>query len=296
MDLAIWREYKSATNPTQKQKLGEQLVKENMPLIIKLVGQLSRRGKVGWKRGLDKARETPESPEMQTDLSAKRHEATETEDLLQAGCIGFIRALDGYNPDKGGIAAYAKHWIRHELQQTAIHDTTIYLPRGIGLPRQIYSKVEALRMKLGREPTAQEIGITQAQYDAWKTIPGVVGSLQDMAQATSRKKGSSNKSYGEPGTCGGSNESGEELDFESVTPDGNPNPEEAFAEAESKHVALEAMEAVLTDQERELVRMIVLEELPPSAAAKRLGLTVADALQLRDGALAKLREELDDGS
>lgn len=286
VDLEVWRQYRAATELTVKRRLAEKLVRDNFPLIVKLVGQLSRRGKAGWKRGLDKDRKTPDTPEISKDLSAPRREQPDTVDLMQAGCIGFVRALDKYDPSKGGIAAYSKHWIRHEIQQCTIHDTTIYMPKGTGLPRVAYLKAEKIRQDEGREPTPQELGISQAQYDAWKLLPGIVGSLQDLTLTS------------HPG-CGGAEAftggtlDGEQLDFESVTANDGPTPEDALGEAEQNQLVREWLDS-LEGRERQVMHALFVDDIPIPALAKRLGMSVSAIIDMRDNALAQLREEMED--
>ncbi len=67
-------------------------------------------------------------------LTAKAARAEKTaesmEDLLQAGYIGFQRALQGFKPELGwAISTYAFCWIRKEVQRVAQAGRVVSLPR-----------------------------------------------------------------------------------------------------------------------------------------------------------------------
>ena len=52
------------------------------------------------------------------------------DELMQAGWIGFKRALEGFRPELGySIATYAWGWIRHEVQSVTRSEKVIALPR-----------------------------------------------------------------------------------------------------------------------------------------------------------------------
>lgn len=45
------------------------------------------------------------------------------DDLLQAGNLGFIRALDSYEPERGlRLMTYAAHWVRNEMSEYALRN------------------------------------------------------------------------------------------------------------------------------------------------------------------------------
>lgn len=80
-------------------------------------------------------------------------------DLIQAGNLGLIHAVDRYNPKRARFSTYAMYWILAYMIRSEEN-----LVRPIRLPSylvQIKTKVnkakDALRVELGREPSIEEL-------------------------------------------------------------------------------------------------------------------------------------------
>lgn len=114
---------------------------------------------------------------------AHRHDrrGAEHDDLVQAGSIGLLNAIERYDPGRGGeFAAFAVPTIAGEMKRH-LRDRTaaVRLPRrlqeaGTRLP----SAREELQARLGREPSATELGDSLgisgeevAQIDSATTMP-----------------------------------------------------------------------------------------------------------------------------
>ncbi len=54
----------------------------------------------------------------------------EEADLVQAGAIGLMRALESFDPERGfSLGTYATHWIRHHIQREVMnHGRSIRVP------------------------------------------------------------------------------------------------------------------------------------------------------------------------
>lgn len=83
-------------------------------------------------------------------------------DLVSEGNIGLVKAVERFDPDKGGkLSTYAAWWIRQALKRAlASHGKTIRLPmhmvdRIAAMRRVVNSLVDELR----REPTNEEIAL-----------------------------------------------------------------------------------------------------------------------------------------
>lgn len=276
MDMEVFAQYRVETDERKKRRLADRLLRENMALVNKLVHQLSRRGD---HQDWDDNRKISSNGTV-GDLEFRR-EPIDIADLMQAGRIGFMRALEKYDPEKGGIAGYAKHWIRHEIQQCVIHETTIYTPRGSGLPYAAYQKAAAIRTKEGREPTAAELDITEEQHEAWKEMPGIVMSLDET--------------YMHDGELAGAHESGQ-VDgavASGLFADDRAGAEELLANAEAATFSVEMLD-ILTPAERAVIKETYFRDKKPEAVAKLLRQTVEWVKEKLASGLAKLREELDD--
>lgn len=80
-------------------------------------------------------------------------------DLISAGNVGLVQAVDKFDPDKGRFSTFAMYWIVASMKRAEEN-----YARPIRLPSymvQVKTKVnkvkEQLRLELGREPTAEEI-------------------------------------------------------------------------------------------------------------------------------------------
>lgn len=82
------------------------------------------------------------------------------EDLISEGCIGLMRAVDGYDPGKNHrFITYATWWIKESINR-AIHETgkTIRIPRYLGQLIARWDEMErSFIEKFDRNPFPQEI-------------------------------------------------------------------------------------------------------------------------------------------
>ena len=83
----------------------------------------------------------------------------ETEDLYQLGCLGFLKAIEGFDLDFGTqFSTYAVPKISGEIRRFLRDDGTVKVSRSLkeqsAAIKGVRSKLTAL---LGREPTIQEL-------------------------------------------------------------------------------------------------------------------------------------------
>jgi len=81
-------------------------------------------------------------------------------DLISEGNIGLIKAVDRYDPAKGGkLSTYASWWIKQSMQRALANQSkTIRLPvHAVAKISQIRRTTRALSEKLGRDPSDEEL-------------------------------------------------------------------------------------------------------------------------------------------
>src|SRR5580704_18990980 len=98
-------------------------------------------------------------------------------DLISEGNIGLVKAVERFDPAKGGkLSTYGAWWIKRALKRALANQSkTIRLP--IHLIDKIYKLYRAsltMSEELGREPTdeelSEEIGISSTKLAQLKTI------------------------------------------------------------------------------------------------------------------------------
>jgi RNA polymerase sporulation-specific sigma factor len=84
---------------------------------------------------------------------------TELDDLYQLGCLGFLKAVEGFNPEYGTqFSTYAVPKIGGEIRRFLRDDGAIKVSRSIKeQATQIKQTRNHLTAALGREPTVMEI-------------------------------------------------------------------------------------------------------------------------------------------
>ena len=88
------------------------------------------------------------------------------EDLYQLGCLGFLKAVEGFDPDYGTrFSTYAVPKIAGEIRRFLRDDGAVKVSRGLKeKAQQIHIARTALEQKLGREPAVSELA-------AWTGLP-----------------------------------------------------------------------------------------------------------------------------
>ena len=192
----------------------------------------------------------------------------EPEDLYQLGCLGFLKAVRGFDPGYGTqFSTYAVPKIAGEIRRFLRDDGPVKVSRGL---KERGMAVRAARGKLtsalGREPTLSELaadtGLTAEEIACAETAAEPVVSLQAQV--------------GEDGltlegllTCGGE--------------------EEGVVE----RLALRAALTTLPDRERQVLALRYDRGMTQSAAARVLGVSQVQVSRLERRALDRLRQEME---
>lgn len=265
LNLDDFRAYRAETDPRKKRRLMDKLVRDNDRLTVSLVSKLGRSIAKQLPEGLDVGN-------VQVRPGKRWEETIQSdipglEDLLQAGRIGMCKALEKFDPSKASFSTYAAHWIRHEVQQAALRLTTVYRPKGSGIPFEMLKRVEEIRWREGRDPMAAELGVTEKRLADWLGEAQVVQSLDDIP---------------------------EDLEGEQTIHSIHADPAELASEVlEEWGATAEVRELVdmLPPAERDVIRGLYLDGNTTPRVATTLGLSQDRVLELRDRALARMRKE-----
>ena len=191
----------------------------------------------------------------------------EPDDLYQLGCLGFLKAVRGFDPAYGTqFSTYAVPKIAGEIRRFLRDDGPVKVSRGIkerGF--SIRSARERLAGTLGREPSlselAEETGLTPEEIAAAETAAEPVVSLQ-----------------ADTGDNG--------LTLEGILTAGNE--ENGLVERLALHGAMEA----LPERERQVLVLRYYRGMTQVQTARVVGVSQVQVSRLERKALERLRQEL----
>ena len=199
-------------------------------------------------------------PLVETLARRYRGPQAELDDLLQAGSIGLLNAIERCDTRRSDeFTAYAVPTVTGEIKRY-IRDRggTVRLPRSLHEAAQRIPKArERLTRRLGRTPTdselAEAVGVTSAE------LAGLEAGLRAPADATTE-----------------------------AVPDPRGN-------ISDDRLLLAGAFEVLDEQEREIVFLRFIEDLDRKEVATRLGMSESQLARRSQAALEKLRVELEEG-
>ena len=190
---------------------------------------------------------------------------TEPEDLFQLGCLGFIKAVDGFDPQFGTqFSTYAVPKIAGEIRRFLRDDGAVKVSRSI---KERAVQIKTARMHLltvlGREPTVGEIGQETGL------------SVEEIAEAETATAAveSIHQTTGEDGFC-----------LESVLTD--TESEERLLEKVSLRQAIEK----LPEKESMVIKLRFFHGLTQERVSKVLSVSQVQVSRIEKRALGKLRE------
>lgn len=192
----------------------------------------------------------------------------DTDDLYQLGCIGFIKAVKGFDLTYGTqFSTYAVPKIAGEIRRFLRDDGSVKVGRSLREKGQtLFYTRERLRHTLGREPQlselAQETGMTVEEVAAVELANGPLESLQQ--------------------------ETIDGLTLESTL--GTDSPEEGMVEKIALREAIDS----LPERERITILLRFFRGMTQEQAARILKVSQVQVSRLERKGLAKLREILEE--
>ena len=188
------------------------------------------------------------------------------EDLYQLGCIGFIKAVKGFDVTYGTqFSTYAVPKIAGEIRRFLRDDGPVKVGRSLRERGQsIWSARQRLRTALGREPRLSEI----AAETGWSTEEIATAELATAAPESLQQ------------------ETGDGLTLESTL--GTEAPEEALVEK----IALREAIRALPEREQETIYLRFFKCMTQEQAARILGVSQVQVSRLERKGVTHLREML----
>lgn len=192
----------------------------------------------------------------------------DADDLYQLGCVGFLKAIEGFDEDFGTkFSTYAVPKISGEIRRFLRDDGTVKVSRGIKeQAAQIRAARMSLEQRIGREPSlselSRELDMSPEDIAFAETATGPAESLQ--------------------------RESGEDgFTLELIL--GDYGAEEKLVE----HVALRAAIEKLPERERQVVALRYYHGMTQQNCAKVMHVSQVQISRLERRAVDMLREHLE---
>lgn len=193
----------------------------------------------------------------------------EAEDLYQLGCLGFLKALRGFDPAYGTqFSTYAVPKIAGEIRRFLRDDGMVKVSRSLKeRSAALRAAAATLGARLGREPTLSELsahtGLEPEDIAAAQLATESVASLQA--------------------------ETGDGLTLESVL--GTAGMEEELVE----RVALRGAIQSLQDKERKVILLRYYRSMTQEQCAQLLGVSQVQVSRIEKRAVERLRVLLGEG-
>ena len=191
----------------------------------------------------------------------------EPDDLYQLGCLGFLKAIQGFDFSYGTcFSTYAVPKIAGEIRRFLRDDGLVKVGRAIREQAQtLYSKREQLRHDLGREPALSELAeATGFSMEEIAQVELATDSLESLQRETA-----------------------DGLTLEGML--GTDAPEEGLVE----RIALREAIDHLPEKERMTILLRYFKGLTQERTARVLGVSQVQISRLERRGLARLRESFE---
>ncbi len=193
-----------------------------------------------------------------------RNRGIEYEELYSAGCIGLLKAVKAFDPERGvKFSTYAVPVILGEIKRLFRDGGAIHVSRSLKeLSISLQKLCEEFRSEKGREPTISEL--SQISGESETNVSEALCVSRPLISLTS------------------GNEDGSEIEIP------QPPPDEAIVDL----VALRQIMASLEPNDRALLELRYFRNLTQSKTALALGMSQVQVSRREKKLLSQMREEL----
>ncbi|MBQ5591406.1 MAG: sigma-70 family RNA polymerase sigma factor [Clostridia bacterium] len=187
------------------------------------------------------------------------------DDLFQAGCVGLIKAVDGFDETRGfSFSTYAVPVILGEMKRIFRDDGTVSVSRSLKEKgRKINFEREAFIRKYDREPTVKELA-QRLGFDEYETVQAITASMPVISLTAQ------------------DNETDTQLDIPVASPE----------DSVSTALALEQVMNDLDERDKDIIRLRYYSGLTQTVIAKRLGMTQVQVSRREKAILKQMRSKL----
>lgn len=193
------------------------------------------------------------------------------EDLVQVACIGIMKAIDGFDLDRDvRFSSYATPTVLGEIKRYFRDKTwAMRVPRGMQELQLVIARArDKLTHELGRSPNVHELA------------EAVAMPFEEVLQSIQSQDARRTRSLEEP--------VGEDMTLADAV--GGTDPELGRAEI---RVLLDDAFAVLSDRDREVLRLRFEEDLTQTEISERVGVSQMQVSRLIRQSLARLRMDIE---
>ena len=193
------------------------------------------------------------------------------DDLFQVGCIGLIKAISNFDPDKQvRFSTYGVPMIAGEVRRYLRDNSAIRVSRSIrDVAYRVLQCKEALTLRLGREPTLEEIAkeLELPQEEVAQALDAVCApvSLHDPVYS----------------------DGGDPLMVMDQVRD-TKNTEDGWME----HITLRGAFQALGDREKQILSLRFYDGKTQMEVAQTLGISQAQVSRLEKGAIGSMRKSV----
>ena len=193
------------------------------------------------------------------------------DDLFQVGCIGLIKAISNFDPDKQvKFSTYGVPMIAGEVRRYLRDNSAIRVSRSIrDVAYRVLQCKEALTLRLGREPTQEEIA---------KELDLPLAAVNEALDAVCAPVSLYDPVY---------SDGGDPLTVMDQVRD-TKNTEGSWME----HIALRDAFRALNDREKQILSLRFYDGKTQMEVAGALGISQAQVSRLEKGAISSMRKSV----